>query len=215
MTTKIGARVVELVLALSVVGVLIYRVIAPMLPVLGLNSLTTHLTSAVPSIPVALAPTVQVSTEPNLPTLGTGAILPGAGLEVQAPTGTSVTLWNPDAAQILGVIAPGVITGLVTIAVLTLLLLMVRSVRTSDPFVPANAQRLLAIAALVAIGGQGSALLTAWGRRTVLNDPAISAYVQHDWSISFTPLLAGLGIAVAAEVFRRGSALRADAVGVV
>ncbi|MBC9732032.1 DUF2975 domain-containing protein [Nocardioides marmotae] len=92
---------------------------------------------------------------------------------------------------------------------------MVRRTTGGAPFIAANARRLYLIAAAVGLGGQAVVLLEAWGRATVLNHPQIAPYVHSGVEISFSPLLAGLGVAVAAEVFRQGAALRADVEGLV
>jgi hypothetical protein len=95
-------------------------------------------------------------------------------------------------------------------APLACLLLLVRSLRRGDPFVPANARRLYLIAAAVGFGGQAVQLLEAWGRSGLVEHPVVAPYLVPDAHLSFMPLLAGLAIAVGAEVFRQGTALREE-----
>lgn len=104
---------------------------------------------------------------------------------------------------------------LLAVAVLTLLLRIVRTLRDRDPFVEANARRLFAIAGLVGVGGQLTVLVAAWGRLGVLRHPDVAPYVVTDATVTFVPLFVGLAIAVVAEVFRQGTRLRAEVAGLV
>lgn len=60
----------------------------------------------------------------------------------------------------------------------------------------------VARAAAVGLGGQAVVLLEAWGRIGVLSHPEVAPYVVTDAQVSFLPLVAGITIAVGAEVFR-------------
>lgn len=96
-----------------------------------------------------------------------------------------------------------------------MLLRITHTLRQGDPFVASNARRLYVIAALVGIGGQATLLLSNWGRLGILRHPEVAPYVLTDVSTTIVPLLAGLGIAVAAEVFRQGTRLKAELEGLV
>jgi hypothetical protein len=157
---------------------------------------------------------VTITTDPALP-VAVGTFAPGDAVEFGVPTGSRVRLWYPDLRQRLAFGATPFFGGLLTVAVLFLLLRITQTLREGDPFVPGNARRLYLIAALVGIGGQATALLTTWGKLGVMNHPDVAPYVLVDASTTFLPLLAGLGIAVAAEVFRQGTRLRADVEGLV
>lgn len=84
--------------------------------------------------------------------------------------------------------------GVLAMGVLFLLLRVVRTLRYGNPFV---------------------LVLIAWGKLAVLEHPVIAPYVIKEFDVSFVPLLAGLGIAVLAEVFRQGARLRRDMAGLV
>ena len=49
----------------------------------------------------------------------------------------------------------------------------------------------------------------------MLRHPMVEPYVVQDFSITFAPAIAGLAIAVLAEVFRQGAVLREDVEGLV
>lgn len=125
-------------------------------------------------------------------------------------------MYQPDFRQRVGLIGTTTLRGLLAIAVLALLLFMVRTLRSGDPFVPANARRIYAIAAIVGIGGLLTDLLGQWGRHGVLEHPRIAPLVDPEsYHLSLLPLAVGVAIAVAAEVFRQGTSLRADVDGLV
>jgi hypothetical protein len=200
---------------LALIAVAVFGVIRPAIGPAGLRLGTGPVFGRLPSVEVTLdARNVQISTEPALPTLD-GMIEPGDGLELAIPTGTEVVLFVPDLAQRLGFAGAAVAQGLLVMAVLGLLLAVTRSLRRGDPFVAANALRLYLIAGLVGIGGQLVVGLTAWARWQVLTHPDVAPYVVAEHELSFAPLVAGLGIAVAAEVFRQGTRLRDEVEGLV
>ena len=137
-------------------------------------------------------------------------------LEFLLPTRTHVTVYEPDLRQRVGLIGTTSLRGLLAIAVLLFLLLMVRTLRSGDPFVPANARRMYAIAATVGIGGPLADLLGQWGRHGVLDNPKVAPLIiRESYHLSLMPLAIGVAIAVAAEVFRQGISLRADVEGLV
>lgn len=210
---RAGARVLEVVLLVAIVSVAVMGVARPLLGPGGLGIGRGPVFGQVPSITVTLDTTVR--TEPALPTVDGGTFGPGEALEFSGPFRADVSVFNPDWRQRLGLIGPQILGGLVTVGVLGLLLLIVRSLWRGDPFRTGNARLLLGIAAMVGIGGQSAVFLSAWGRAGALNHERVAPYVQYDAYYSFMPLLAGLGIAVAAEVFRRGAQLREDVEGLV
>lgn len=215
--SRLASAVLEAVLLAAILLVGVLSVAQPILGPAGLATGTGSVFGESPSVDADIdASRVRIDTEPDLPTLAEqGEIAPGDGVEMTIPTGTTVTVYEPDWRQRLGLVGSEVLGGLVTIAVLTLLLRLVRSLRLGDPFVPANARRLYAIAIAIGVGGQATVLLGAWGRAQVLGHPLVEPYVVSDFYVTFLPLLAGLGVAVAAEVFRQGTALREEVAGLV
>lgn len=212
-----AAALLEVVLVGAILVVAVMGVVRPLLGPGVLEIGTGRVFGQYPSVEATLDPSrVRIETDPVLPSLaGRGEVSQGDGLEVYLPTRTSVAVHDPNLRQLLGLVGSEVLEGAVAVVVLVLLLLLVRSLRRGDPFVPANARRLYAIAAVVGVGGQAAVLLAAWGRQAVLEHPSVSPYVFDDFSVTWMPLLAGLGVAVAAEVFRQGAELRAEVDGLV
>lgn len=170
---------------------------------------------APPSVGVTLdAEAVRILTEPELPTLE-DTVTTGPALEFLIPSRTRVVVWKPNARQRVGFAGVPMLAGLLTLAVIALLLRVTRTLREGDPFIAINARRLYMIAALVGIGGQVTAFLSAWVRLDVLHHPNVAPYVIRDADMTFVPLIAGLGVAVAAEVFRQGARLRDEVEGLV
>jgi hypothetical protein len=162
-----------------------------------------------------LAPGVAVTMSPAPQSLAGREVASGDALEMSGPFTVQVNDYVPTWAQRFGLVGSDVIEGAVTLAVLLLLLRVVRSLRHGDPFHRANARRLGAIAFLVGVVGQLAAILRAWGEGLVLGNTTVAPYVRHSVDVSWLPFAAGLGLALLAEVFRRGSVLREDVAGLV
>ena len=211
------AALLELTLAAAVVLTALLGVVRPLVGPAGLGVGTGSVFGRFPSVAATIDPSsVTVRTTPTLPTVaGRGEVAAGDALEMAVPSRTTIGVYDPDLRQSLGLVGAEALGGVLTTAVLALLLLIVRTLRQGDPFVPGNARRLYAIAALVGLGGEAVVGLRAWGEAAVLAHPAVAPYVLHGTDISLVPVAAGLGIAVAAEVFRQGAELREDVEGLV
>lgn len=103
--------------------------------------------------------------------------------------------------------------GIVFIGVAAFVLLKLRQVMATvalgDPFVPANATRLRAIA--LALGG----LLVAQSVGGLFMPAAVQVAARSEFHFNFGLFLATLVVLVLAEVFREGARLRADAEGTI
>jgi hypothetical protein len=210
------ASSLEGLLLAAIVVVAVLGVLRSALGPAGLGLGTGPVFGGPPTVEVTLdTATVNIDTDPELPTLADRTIEAGVGTEFLVPTGTKLAVYTPDWRQRLALAGTPVLGGLLGIGVLGLLLHITRTLRRGDPFVASNARRLYVIAALVGIGGQAVVALTAWGRLGILRHPEVAPYVLTDVSTTIVPLLAGFGIAVAAEVFRQGARLKAEVEGLV
>lgn len=212
-----ATTMLELVLLAAVAVTAVLGVARPLIGPAALGIGTGRVFGGYPSVEATVdVAEVRVETTPELPTLvGQGELAPGQALEFTIPHQTTVAVYDPDVRQFVGLVGPEILLALLTIAVLVLLLLIVRTLRRGDPFVPSNARRLYAIAALVGLGGEAVVLLRAWGGAGVLAHPSVAPYVLQGSHITVVPLAVGLGIAVAAEVFRQGNALREEVASLV
>ena len=210
------ARALQILLVLAIGFTGFFGVLAPALGSGGLNLMNSGWFGPLPTVTAQLRDDVQVSTSPPLPSLeDSGPVSTGDGLEIGRLSSATVTVWGPDGGQMIGLAGPSVVRGLTTVAVLVLMLRITRSLREGDPFIAPNARRVMTIGVLVASDGLAANVLGAWGRQSILRSSVISDYVEASWQVSFRPLVAGLVVMVAADVFRRGTQLRAAADGVV
>ncbi len=105
----------------------------------------------------------------------------------------------------------GVAGAAVAHVILTRLLEIVGTVGEGDPFVPLNAHRLQQIAWWL-LGGEGLHFLAGAAARYASSS---GHPLDIDWSFSFTPWIAVLGLFVLARVFEQGTRMRADLDGMV
>ena len=136
-------------------------------------------------------------------------------IEITGPYRAQVTLWNPTAGERAAYVVAKVAPPVVALAVLVVLLRMVRSARTGDPFTPLNVRRLRLLAVLVGVGGllagAGADLLEAW----ILDHSAAGALTVLEVGLPLDAVLLGVLIAVLAEVWAHGVRLREDVEGLV
>jgi DUF2975 family protein len=225
--TRTGARALEVVLLLALLFSSLFGVVRTVfgpagfseaLPDVARNAgnsvFGSNFLGESPSVRAQLAPAVTVRTDPALYTYGADAIPEGRG-EFSGPFEAQVNAYAPTAGQRFGLVGSELLASVATILVVVLLLKIVRSLRLGDPFVAANARRLRLIAVVVAVGGMGAGLLRLVGEHLVLSEPAIRPFVEPNYHLSFLPLLASAGVWLLAEVFRRGTLMRAELEGLV
>lgn len=130
--------------------------------------------------------------------------------------GYDVLLENPSVGQRLLVLVPGLALAAVVVACVVLCLRVVRAIGSGDPFATGQVGRLRAIAALLAFGVPVIELGRAALSGLVLSpvdlgglDPVI------ELTIPWLPIVVGLCVALVAEAFRAGAALREDVEGLV
>ena len=167
-----------------------------------------------PTVRTELNQSVTVMTNPLLYSYGAAEIPRGRG-EFSGPFEAQVNAYDVTGEQRLAFLGAGLAESLGAIVALLLLLRIVRTLRVGDPFILTNARRLGRIAVAVALGGTGASVLQAWGAHLVLSDAAIRPFVQENLHVTFVPLIAGMGIFLLAEVFRRGARMRDDLEGLV
>ncbi|WP_304451103.1 DUF2975 domain-containing protein [Nocardiopsis sp. YSL2] len=128
---------------------------------------------------------------------------------------------DPTAWERFLIAAPGLLGVSATLLVLLMVWSLVRGLGAGDPFVPANARRVYVIALTVLIGSVVVPTVAAVcenvlrGRALESDEIAFSFVVFGEGGISLPLVLTGFLLAALAEVFRRGTALRADVEGLV
>ena len=136
--------------------------------------------------------------------------------DVEAPLTGTVVLQDPSAGQQLLALLPGLLEVLAVAVGAWLLLGVVRALREGDPFTPGSARRLTWLAVLVGSAGVGVQLVEDLTRNALLSHvDALGDHLGTSFTLPFWPLIAALLLAFLAEVFSRGSALRAEVEGLV
>lgn len=212
---RLAATLLEAALLVTAAVVLVLGVVRPLLSPVALGVGKGDVFGGFPTVEAKINQSrMQVRTVPEIPPL-VGEVSPGEGVDAFVPERATLIVYDPSTRQVLGLIGAEVVGGLLTCLVLLALYSLVRSLRRGDPFVPQNARRLYAIAAVVGLGGQAAGLLHEWGRASVIQTGRWAPYLEYEPAVSFVPLMAGIGIAVVAEVFRRGTQLREETQGLV
>lgn len=205
-----SAALLETLLAAAMVLVTVSLVLIPLLGPGGLGVGTGPVLGRLPAVQAQLSSALV----PQLPVLE-GTFQEGDAVELGAPVLVTATVFSPSPSQRLGLVGGRVLTGLTALAVLGLLLQIVRSLRRNDVFIPRNAQRLRRLAAALGLGGTAAQLLTAFGMARVVDAAAVRGSLLPVFELSYLPVMGALGVAVLAEAFRQGAALRQDVDGLV
>ncbi|AXG82268.1 DUF2975 domain-containing protein [Streptomyces paludis] len=140
------------------------------------------------------------------------------GADGMTLTGThqaELSFAQPDLAQRTLLVLPELFTGVMLLVIAYLLFCTVRTVRTGDPFVPANARRVAGIAGAVLAMGVTGPVLDMITTAQLVGGTVADQHVVAEGTFSAAPILLGLLIAALSEVFRRGARLRADTEGLV
>lgn len=135
--------------------------------------------------------------------------------ESSGPTTVSIGFWALTRTERLAWVGVRILGALVPAAVLWLLATVVASARRGDPFTRRNARRLAVAAGTVTLGGTAAAWGTDLVRGWLLAGSEAAPYVAQTWTLDWTWVGVGLVLAVVAEVWRRGVAMREDLEGLV
>jgi hypothetical protein len=142
-------------------------------------------------------------------------LVPATEVVVDRLSGT-VVVEDPSTAQYAWGLVPELLGVLLAVVAARLLLGLVRSLRTGDPFTVVNARRLTALGAVVIVGGVCLSVVQGISHSTVLAPlvPDEGAMVW-EFDLPLWPALVGLFIGFLAEVLNRAVRLREDVEGLV
>jgi hypothetical protein len=212
-TARAAAIVLEAMLWLALAATLVNQVVRPLLSEALLRVGRGPFWGSVPSVPARLSDStwhtaveqMGGSLPPALRHEFSGPYERGGYVDVTIPTGVEISVWDPMTfRQMVGVAGAELLGGLVITAALLLTILIVHDLRRGELFSPRNLRRVYVVAAVVGAGGMLAQVAAAWGRVGVLESPRIAGVVDVAWTVSFTPLIVGLAIAVGAEILRLG-----------
>jgi hypothetical protein len=142
-------------------------------------------------------------------------LVPATEVVVDRLSGT-VVVEDPSTAQYAWGLVPELLGVLLAVVAARLLLGLVRSLRTGDPFTVVNARRLTALGALVIVGGVCLSVVQGISHSTVLA-PLVpdEGAMMWEFDLPLWPALVGLFIGFLAEVLNRAVRLREDVEGLV
>lgn len=202
-----GLLVIAMVLACVGIGsVLIDK------PALGLDGDGRPYVDAEPAFPVDVGDRFStIETDDDIVDAATGQ----EPVEFGKPITARFTFMNPTTDQrVIWVIWQ--ITGpLLVLGGLWLVYSVVRSARLGDPFIARNERLLWKLAVLIAGGGTGYSMLSGFAPTLMLQRSAAADLTERTFTLSFLPIIAGLGVAVLASVWHVGIALQDDVEGTI
>ncbi len=154
---------------------------------------------------------VTVNTSDGTRDAATG----GGGLEIFGPITGRVSYMNPSLPERWAWVAWQAALPILTAVSLIVVLRLVRSVRVGSPFTARNAVRLRALALLVGGGGSLVSLVGALVPNWLLGTSGAAEIVHLRGYVSLVPLVAGVLIAILAEVWQTGIEMNRDLDGTV
>lgn len=137
------------------------------------------------------------------------------GVELAEEHSARITLANPSFAEHLLFRTGPALAAALAIAVLFLLRAIVGSVDRGEPFIATNVRRLRVLAIALAVGGIAVEIVGELTREALIERSQAADLWASSFTLGLWPLLAGLVVAVLAEVFRHGARLREDVEGLV
>lgn len=145
-----------------------------------------------------------------------GIVLP-RGATHDGYTTIDVLLLDATPAERLGQALPGVVLAAVTFTVAWMFFQLLRSTRAGEPFTKANVWRLHVAALTVGIGGTLAQVAQGFADSAIYTSGRLPDAAGLSFEMIFTPvpLVVMLAIALVAEAFGRGVALRDDVEGLV
>jgi hypothetical protein len=188
----------EVLLASAGIALAVVGIVAPLLGIAGLVD------------PVAATRDIPLHERAALG----GATTHGA-ITLTGTRTAELAFAEPDLAQRTLLALPGLVGAGLALTIVWLLLRIVRTLTTGDPFRPVNVRRVTGIAVAVIAFGIQEPLLSAVNTGALVRGTAAEDVVPFELAFSWAPILVGLLIAALAEVFRRGTRLRADTEGLV
>ncbi|WP_395292334.1 DUF2975 domain-containing protein [Kitasatospora hibisci] len=122
---------------------------------------------------------------------------------------------DPGLGQRLLLALPAVVSGLLIVAILTVLLRVARTFRDGDFFVPQNTRRITAVAAALTLLGTVVPLLEMMTTNLLARELPMADAITPAHGFAVQPVFLALLVGAAAEAFRAGTRLRADTEGLV
>ncbi len=131
------------------------------------------------------------------------------------PVTAQLTFLDPTTSQRVVWVIWNVAEPLLALIGTWLVFAIVRSSRNGDPFVAANSRRLWALAFVIAVGGTSYSMLSGAAETLLIQRSAAADQMGMSFTVSFLPIIIGIGVAVLASVWKVGVDLRDDVDGMI
>lgn len=129
---------------------------------------------------------------------------------VSARTGVVTFAADEDKGEYLLALLPALLYSLVAVLVATALLRVVESLKDGDPFTQDNVTRLWRAAWIAGVGGVGAGVVKVVVAKALIDAPPEAGFSVSPIPAASTAIIIGFVLAVVAEVFRRGVAMREE-----
>jgi hypothetical protein len=185
----------KVILGIAVAGSVLYRLAVPIL-------------DSVNNAPLPVTYRTSVT--------GSGVELP-AGTTVEGDATMQLLLQDATSGERLTQALPAVLVAGLTIAVAWLLFQLIRSTQAGEPFTRRNVLRINGIALMIGLGGMVVQFAGGVADNAIQTSGRLPRPDTLSLEMTFSPLplVVMLAIALVAEAFRRGVALREDVEGLV
>ncbi|WP_019980207.1 MULTISPECIES: DUF2975 domain-containing protein [unclassified Streptomyces] len=194
-------RLLEAVLALAAVLAGVFGIL---IPVLGVAD-------AIDPVDTRGVEIGSASRVPADVTASTG----GHGMSLTGTHRADLVLAHPGFGERLLLALPGLVGSVLLLLALFLLLRIAGTLRDGDVFVPENARRLSVIGLAALVQAVLSPLLPALTTQLLVRGTPLADEIPFTVTFTGEYLLLGFLVLALAEVFRRGTKLRADTEGLV
>ncbi|GGR42342.1 DUF2975 domain-containing protein [Streptomyces netropsis] len=196
--SRVNNHVLESALGLALLLVGLFKVLLPVLGVVG---------------PLALASTTRtVGIDADVPLPDTTA---SGAVTLRAAGRAELVFHSPGFGDRLLLILPGLVGAVLLLVIFDVLIRLARTFHAGDFFVPRNARRLLVVSGLVFLIGTLPPALDVLTTHLLVDGTPVGQVVHTPYSLDMVAVFGALLIAAAAAAFRQGARLREDVEGLV
>lgn len=203
-TLHVGLRLAMVIMCLGIAGVIV-----------GPSGFGWFGSGPAISADGPLADGVEAPLTKALVTVAASSVSPGDAIVAEAANHVRFEIADPSATSRAVWIASEMIGPITGLLGLWLVLGIVTSAKTGQPFTEENERRLWTLASVVGIGGTGVSIANTFARTFVLQRSELADLFAIEFYVSFLPLFAGLAVAVLAGIWRIGVNMSDDLTGTI
>ncbi|GCB43122.1 DUF2975 domain-containing protein [Streptomyces sp. NL15-2K] len=195
---RANSHLLELAVGLGLLLVGLFKVLFPILGVVGAPSATTD------------TRTVGIDTAASMPD-----VTAAGPVTLRGTSQAELVFHDPGFGDRLLLILPGLVSAVLLIVILEVLIRLTRTFHSADFFAPQNSRRLLVISGAILLIATLPPALDVLTTNLLLDGTPLQRAVHTAYSINTVALFGALLTAAAATAFRQGTRLREDTEGLV